>query len=272
MNTYMNQANLDKLHSVQLNMMDRVHAFCEENGIEYFLDSGTALGAIRHKGFIPWDDDIDLGMMRSDYDRFLELALKKGISGIFVQIYETEPLYTNYHIKLRLENTVYPQIYNADYKHRGIQIDVFPFDFVSDNKLLAKLQLNTTRIIREISDKRFQNYIPRNIVKKSIYYILKVIPKKTIRSTYDKLCRKYNNKGTNTVTCFSYKMSRKQDLFFPVNAIHPIKTVVFENRDYFIMNDPDLYLKVMYGDYMTLPPKEKQVCHLVGEVIYEKEV
>lgn len=257
---------LSKLHELQLEAMDEIHRFCKENTISYFLDSGTALGAVRHGGFIPWDDDIDIGMMRKDYEKFLSLAPLQLSNKYFIQTHETEPNYNNFHAKIRIRNTYYPQEYTVGYAERGIQIDIFPFDFLPNDLKKAVRYIHISRFKRKLSDNCSEGKAD-NLIKKIKLGLIKLFPADYYRTLFNKHCTKYTN--TNHVTCFSYKMTRKMDLVFNTKDIVPVKEVSFEGRKYFIMNDPDAYLKVMYGDYMTLPPENKRICHVNGEIIFD---
>lgn len=255
---------LDKLHQVHLELIDEVDRICREHDLTYFLDSGTALGAVRHAGFIPWDDDADIGMPRADYEKFMEIAPKELKPAFFLQNFKTEPGYFNFHAKLRKENTVFPQRWTEAYKHRGIMIDIFPFDYVPDSYENAVKMVKKSRYIRWITDFRYASRAPKGIKKKVVYYAVKLLPKNICRRMFLNYCNKYNDKPTNTMTSFTYRMTRKKEYIFKKSDLLPVKRVRFEDRSYCIMQNPDAYLKTMYGDYMQLPPENERVSHLEG--------
>ena len=260
---------LYELHNIQLEMLDEFNRLCVKYNLSYWLDSGSALGAVRHKGFIPWDDDVDIGMMRKDYDKFLSVAREELSSDYVIQDINSEPLYKNFHIKIRKLNSVFPQSYTADYKYRGIQLDVFPFDYVLDNSEKTVKKCKRIQKYRDLCDRVTKKVTSHNPLKRIIHRILKIVPENVYRNRFERLCQKYNGYPYEYVTSHTYRMQRTKIYIFKAEDMLPVKQVPFEDREYFIMNNPDAYLKIMYGDYMVLPPIEKRECHLIGEVIFD---
>ena len=124
----MEQAMLQKVHTVQMALLREVARVCRENEIQWFLCCGTLLGAVRHQGFIPWDDDVDIGMLRQDYEKFCRLAPSKMDSRFCVQSWYTEPEYPLPFAKVRMRNTLYVEEKSAVFQENGFYVDVFPFD------------------------------------------------------------------------------------------------------------------------------------------------
>lgn len=254
------EAILRRVQQVELELMDEVHRICTKNGIPYFLDSGTALGAVRHGGFIPWDDDMDVGMLREDYERFLEAAKEDLGRGFFLQTHETDPETYKFYAKLRRDNTFRPSGISDRYAHQGIAIDIFPFDNVpSDREQALKVLKRSRRLYRLVRIRSDHKGRERSPLKRMTAGLLRVIPKEALRNRYDRLCRKYDAEDTGWLVCYPYRMTQTMDLFFRKETLSPVKPVPFEDREYMIMNDPDDYLTIMYGDYMKLPPEEKRV-------------
>lgn len=264
---------LNKVHSVLLEMIDEVDRICRKYGIVYFLEGGTALGQVRHGGFIPWDDDVDLGMLRDDYDRFIEIAKTELGKEYVLQTHENEPLYTNFHLKIRKLNTIYPQGYNSQYKYKGIQLDIFPFDNIPDNKNVRLLYQRRVRLFRRLSVIYVKPISGRGIKRLGQIIIktyMKICYGEAYRSHFEKLCTKYNNRTTNCVTSHISHYSWKKDLSVKRNAILPVKDAHFEDRIYMQMNEPQDLLIAKFGEnYMVLPPEEKRHTHLVGEVVFD---
>lgn len=260
---------LMKLHAVQLEIMDEIHRICISNGIEYFLDSGSALGCIRHKGFIPWDDDIDVGMLRSQYDRFIECCKTQLSSGFVLQTQETDSGYHRYKTKIRKLNTFFPESLSKGYKYQGIFIDIFPFDYVSDNKRQGLKEIHRGRfLLRCLKNHEFGGSSPV-FSHRLFHYVLQLLPLSWLKNKYYCHCTKHNTAPTHTLTSYYYKMAATRDLLFDLSMLTPVVLMPFEDRNYYVMKNYDAYLKVMFGDYLTLPPEEKRVMHLSGEIVFE---
>lgn len=255
---------LAKIHKVVLYILLSFDKICRENNLTYFLDSGTALGAVRHGGFIPWDDDVDVGMPRKDYERFLQIAQEKLPEDLFLQTHETDPAYWRNAAKIRLKGTIFQEYDDLPYEQNGFFIDIFPFDNVPRNKYLAKFNIALSRwiyyIVRTWRSRGKSPYMYRRFVG----VFIKKMPAsliKRIDKVYINLCRKYENKNTGKITCYSWLMTQQRSYIFDVHKMFPVKDISFEGQLVKIMNVPDYYLKLMYGDYMKLPPEDKRHGH-----------
>lgn len=265
----MESDSIELLHSIQLDMLVKFDKICEENGLTYFLDSGTALGAVRHHGFIPWDDDVDVGMPREDYNKLLKLGEKGLPDNLFVQTYKNDPAYMMPFAKVRLGDTFFPEaaVDVRKMKYQGIYMDVFPFDRLPDNSRKA---------IRRVKQSRywyyFSVYSRRDFpgIKRSqqiVARLLKKLPDNAvirIHKFYDRFCSKYNSKNTNTWTCFCWRMSQQKMYFFENVDLFPTTKTKFEGKELSIMHTPHSYLTKMFGDYSKLPPENERKPHLSG--------
>ena len=259
---------LQKLHQVELEIMDEIHRLCIKHHISYFLDSGSALGAVRHGGFIPWDDDIDIGMLRDDYERFLEVAKHELDNRFYLHTNETDPNYLLFFAKIRKNNTQFRVEGDEQYAHHGIWIDIFPFDNISSNPIIAKWEIKVGRMLKRLYGNRVGGMNRLSKLSRMKYYLICWIPINCFRQWFEKFCLRYYGCNTKNVTCFSYKMARQFNLLFPQSAFSSFKPCKFEDRQYFLMSDYETYLRTMYGNYMAFPPKDKRICHINGIVSF----
>ena len=263
--------SLKKIQSAELYLLIEFDKVCRELGLTYFLDSGTALGAIRHGGFIPWDDDIDVGMPRKDYDRFMEIGQSYLPDNIFLQNRRTEKNYIRYAAKLRLKGTVFPETNGAPYEHNGIFIDIFPFDSIAGNRFWARFNVKTVvEMLHVIRTYRGHDLgVSPSRVRRCLSWFIKRMPEGLI-NRLEKSCIKIalrnKDKETRFMTCYFWRMSQTKQYLFETSKMLPVKDVLFEGQEVKIMNNPDHYLALMYGNYMQLPPEEKRVIHSKGDV------
>ena len=256
-----NDVILKQLHAALFEILCEFNRICQKHHIQYFLDSGTALGAIRHGGFIPWDDDIDVGMLRSEYDRFLKVVQDELSDNFFLLSRDSDPAYIKYHVKLVKKDTLFLEQGIENLKYPGIYIDIFPFDKVPETtrergNFFSKV-LNLRAIIRI---KRLGNN-NSNFFLKTMSILLKIVPLPLLEYYLDKVCKSYNNTTSRYVSCLFYKMLIGRDLYFPITVLSPSIEINFEGRSFLIMNGYDEYLKIMYKDYMQLPPENKRPTH-----------
>ncbi len=263
----MESNSLELLHSVLLDMLVKFDKICEDNGLTYFLDSGTALGAVRHDGFIPWDDDVDVGMPREDYNRLLEIGAKGFSDNLFLQTYESDPAYMMPFAKLRLGNTFFPDKYVERFKYQGIYIDIFPFDRVPSDSRKAIAYIKRSRIVYFLSVFSKRDYpgkkLPQLIASRVLHFMPDEVKQK-IHRYFDNFCCKYNNTKSDDWTCFCWKMTQRNEYIFKASELFPTKEVQFNGKSLRIVSNPHAYLTKMYGDYMILPPEDKRTFHLKG--------
>lgn len=261
---------LRKVQLVQLKIAEEIKRICNENGIKYFLTTGTLLGAVRHKGFIPWDDDLDIGMPRNDYDKFLEIAPQKLSSGYFLQTWRNDKDYPLAFAKLRKSGTSFIQSEFKDMDmHHEIWVDIFPYDAFPDDAKDRKIHIFKLRIYRaliSVKCKRKEWLLHKNPIwsyLKHIPFILYALTQKRERifDKYEMVLKKYNNSDTKNVTMIS------ENWVVPRKCIEHFSEHIFEKVMFSVPEYSDLFLRETYGDYMKLPPENERVPkHKVIEV------
>lgn len=263
------QKTLNKLHQVEVEILDEFVKICKKNNLTYFLIGGTMLGAVRHKGFIPWDDDIDVGMLRKDYDQFIKIAPKELGDKYYLDCFEYNKNFYLPFAKIKKNNTIFDEGYFEDGKmHKGIFIDVFPIENVEKINLSLKIRAN---IIKNIASAvLFKNKIRklRQFGRPLIVLMLSLLSKKqlmSIQQHYLKKCKNDDSKYICTLASSCHYL-KETDLR---KDIVPPKPVIFEGKEYLGMNKPDIYLSTLYGNYMKLPPKEKRINHMPKRIEFD---
>lgn len=249
-----------KLQNIILNIMKYIDDLCEKNQIEYYIIGGTALGAVRHGGFIPWDDDLDIAMTRDNYERFLTICEKElNNEDFFLQVGRRDwPLYFS---KLRLKGTLFEEAgagKEITKENRGIFVDIFPLDVASNNKFCRIWQYLCSKLLIAQAV-RSRHYQTSSIIKKMVMMLSFPLRFKIVENFFFKQVTRYNGKHTDFIGDF-FEISKLKDASYP-NRIwgKPIK-IEFENT---FLCAPEMisnYLTYYFGDYMELPPVESRVC------------
>ena len=260
---------LRDLQMIELDILLEVHKICVENNITYWLEGGTLLGAIRHGGFIPWDDDIDIAMDMENYEKFLRIAPSKLPEYLFLQHKSTDPKFPLNIIKVRKNTTIFIEKYekeNGKY-HQGIFIDIIPCDYF-DSSWLVKFSRwgNIVRTkktkYKKGTMKRFFYSIFSNILFAPIFYSWKGIRNCLYKFQSGK--REYLTHALG----FGITHDTKTKDILPV----VLGENIFEGHSFYIPNDPHEYLRFYYDDhYMKLPPVEKRKWHHRKIVLNKEE-
>ena len=263
---------LRKLQITQTEMLDVIDKICRENNIPYSLYAGTLLGAVRHQGFIPWDDDLDICMSRENYNRFIELWTHVRPEGFVLQNKETDPDFTQSFTKIRKENTEFLQYeWEAGKYHTGIFIDIFPIDRIPSGKMMRlffywdvmKYQLFTREFIPSKA----------NIVVKTVSKILLSINSKEKRNVkHKKLLNnitKYNQNCELETVAIETMGSMKKT--YSKTMLDKYVLLPFEGREFMCFAEWEHYLQNKFGNYMQLPP-ENERCWRHHPIVLEFDI
>lgn len=251
------KSEINELQKIQLSMLKDFDAVCQRHRISYQLFSGTALGAVRHKGFIPWDDDIDVVMLREDYERFFDSASKELDCNKYYVQREFSEHWPMFFSKLRLNGTTYIEKYHShDAKiHQGIYIDIFPCDNLSDSRLMQKLQYIASKIV--IAKSLYaRGYETNSTVKKCFMQFCRILPTEPFR----RLCIRRNDSSSLKVHTFFGGGKKFERSIFLREWFEQSVKMRFENSEFPVSAHYDEMLRVMYGDYMVMPTLEQRVC------------
>lgn len=271
---FYNDEELSKIKECELGILKDFIKICEDNNLKYFGMGGTCLGAVRHGGYIPWDDDIDIGMPRKDYERFIEIAERDYSDKYYVLNADN---YTNYPLMTTrwcIKNTKFVEYAFMNLKNcpLGIFLDIFPYDNLADNKIARWFQqwrawyLSKLMILRAIPEPYLaQTGLLKKVILlicKSVYKIMCFlrVDRKKLHQKCKKVCTAHNNRKTKKIGFICDTSPHMEENF--VKDIFPCKKLQFEGIMMRFPKDTDLLLKQIYGDtYMTLPPVEKRKTH-----------
>lgn len=247
-------ASLEQIHGALYTLLLEFDRVCRKLEIPYVLFAGTMLGAVRHQGFIPWDDDLDVIMLREDYDRFLREAdgiLDREKFFLQKEFSEHWPMFFS---KLRLNNTACLEKYHPKDNrcHQGIYMDIFPCDNAVDSPLGRKLQFLASKVIIAKSlDAR--GYETDSAAKKVFMALCRVLPREPFLELV-----KAGGKNTELVHDFLGASSSFEKSVFPRACFLRRQSARFENGEFPICADYDALLRTLYGDYMELPPESER--------------
>ena len=247
--------DIAELREIQLSILQHVHDFCTAHDITYFLSSGTLLGAVRHGGYIPWDDDIDIYMPRDSYERFLQEFTQQGDYMLFAPHTIRHYYYT--FAKVVDTRTLMVEDETQGYEI-GVYIDVFPIDYVPDDMALRKHIFDRKRLLYKIRRCKISHTNP--LYSRTAYLCYKYLP--VSRGYIDHLISKLIiGKEPTATVCNMTEAGPGIGGCFPAEAIAQSVDIEFEGRTFKTMAGYKTYLERTYGDYMTLPPVEKRVRH-----------
>lgn len=267
---------LKHLQQTELMILKDFISICEENNLDYYIYGGSLIGAIRHGGFIPWDDDLDVIMFREDYDKFKQIFNSSENDKYYLLCSENEDDYFYLFSKLVLKGTVFEERWvNQVNFNLGINIDIFVLDDLSDNKIKRFYQLkkaffyNKLLIMSKIKVPDLSGGLL--IITNIIHYILKLlnINPKNIQKRYYNFIMSYHNVDASEVFDVSSTVEEYPQIFNK-KGFKPIQKFKFEDIEVNVPNNYDEILTSFYGDYMQLPPLEDRYNHITREIDFGK--
>lgn len=268
---------LKQAQLVMLRILKIVDYICKKNKLDYWLDSGTLLGAVRHKGFIPWDDDIDIAMPRDDYNKFIEVSKRELPKDLFLQFYDTDSEYDMPWVKVRDCNSYIEEYKYGNYNH-GLFVDIFPMDTYGEKNekvnLARKKYKRIYKILTMVKEPFEKNRNKRILLKNNIKFCRKVIlfpyvlmNKKDVMIKLDHIKQKYISKLEDKSGNFmGYGIDAMfwESIIFEKERIYPLVEIEFEGCKFLAPKDYHGYLIDQFGDYMVMPPENKRIPHNLG--------
>ncbi|MDY0290261.1 MAG: LicD family protein [Sphaerochaeta sp.] len=249
----------EELKNMQLDILKKVDAYCKEHGIQYFLAYGTLLGAVRHKGFIPWDDDIDIAMKREDYEQFVT-----GFADEYLKVYA---LGTSERCRFPFAK-VYDSrtsIFEGSYKKTsefGVNIDIFPLDAVPDDKKMRQALIRKARFWQMLSKIKLSRVskimtLKQNLIILPGRIILAPIPLPSMARRIEAISSSWKDKQTDSVGFMVWGYGEKE--MFSKELFAEVVDMRFEDIFVPVPKEYDKILTSLYGSYMEYPPLDKQV-------------
>ena len=262
-------STMQRLRATLLELLQVVDTFCEERGITYFLDGGTAIGAARHQGFIPWDDDADVGMLRADYELFLKEAASGLPEGYSLRTFDNTPGYAPMFAKVMKDGTVYDteETISAGIS-QPIFVDIFPFDDLSSNPREHKRQIRQASMWSKLSYLYHAPYVNLpwdgllgvcgHATCKVVHRVLKVLfSREWIKKRFEASLA-FSSKPSGEVTTLAFTGYGEM----PRSIIFPVRRMPFEGVMLCCPRDISSYLALGYGeDWTELPPVEQRKTH-----------
>ncbi len=248
----------------QKTILRKVAEICEKTSITYWLDGGTLLGAVRHNGFIPWDDDVDIAMPRKDFIEFQKIAPKYLNSAYFLQSYKTDHYYGRFILKIRDNKSTFVEVFEKGRKvpyNQGIYVDVFPVDLVKKTRIgFVKSYLRIAGRILTVNE--LSNHDSKYVIKKAFQESNVLFD--VCEKGYLLLAHASSKTQSNYFLPYAHFYGMKDQRLLDYSDIYPLKKLGFCGENYNVPADYDKYLRAQYGDYWRLPKMEDRKSHHVS--------
>lgn len=266
---------LEHIHKVLLGLMLDFDELCKKNDIHYFLGGGTLLGAVRHGGFIPWDDDVDVMMLREDYNKLCNLPSEAFPSHLFLQTRETDPYYHGDMAKIRLNGTQYCTEFSQNFSnmHNGFFIDIFAHDKTSKNVFRQKTHIFLTRFFRSAVFHKWENtpmqfYGKHKIICKIATCVNRILPISILEQLREQCYTWYDK--TDSEYLYDGMGQHLSHGVFPKKWLNGSVEILFESYHFPAPKEYEKYLTFSYGDYMKIPKESERVYHKIAHIDYGK--
>ena len=252
---------LPSIHEQLLRILCEVDRICKKHGIRYFLAGGTLLGAVRHQGFIPWDDDLDVMMLRRDYDRFMEVVREELSDAFFLQTPDTDPGCHYLISKIRLIDTVFSSEFLTRYPqlHNGLFVDIIAQDHTANHPLIQKLHMKLSLLARGLVFKKWSGASAAEINKAYVIFdlIKKILPITVLERFQNYVLRMFNGKKDRRFLYDSMGINIAKGVY-PAQWLSDSVELTFEGKLFPVPVGYDAYLKYLYGEYRNLPPVSRR--------------
>ena len=275
----MTHEEAEKLKSAQLEIMDEIHRICVKNNVKYYIVGGTLIGAVRHKGFIPWDVDIDIAMYRKDYLKFKQLCQVELDIKFEYRDYLNTRNFNHPHALVCMKGTkVYSKFdeFNIKSENLGIYIDIFPLDNAPDDSYKREKQASKLIRINRLKNYRIPYYYSpkayRRIIKSILRGLFLWISVERINKIQQVEMQRYDSESTECVCNMAGRYSYEKECHS--KEVFGNGTLLeFDGRKYYAPDRYHEYLTKIYGDYMTIPSAEKQKANLdvFSKVVFNEE-
>lgn len=268
--TIYSESELKRIQEIEYSVLKEIIRICDSNGIEYFLSGGTALGAVRHNGFIPWDDDIDIGMTRKNYRKFIQVAPDFLPPNLHLQTPDKNGKVPYFYTKIRIDGTLFMEYCNRNVDmHHGVYVDIFPYDNVPDDeeknikqfkKVQRLIRVFSLRQIPDVSEKpKSITSFVRAVIRRLLHYVAQLLPSRLLFSLLESAFTEYEDADTSSVVCLNFPIRNKDRIL--KEDLYPLVKHKFCDGEYNIPNNWDAYLSSHYGNYMAFPPENERYGH-----------
>lgn len=258
---------LKKIQDIELEMLCEVDRICRKCNIKYNIIAGTLLGAVRHGGFIPWDDDADVTMIREEYEKFRMVCEHElDHSRFYFQDHRNTSGYRWGYGKLRRKDTLFLRQYQEHMPYeQGIFIDIFPLDYVPEKKLHRTLHYFHSFCIRKTMWAPVGVLVEKNPLKRLGYKMLKLIPEKDLFHHYEQFISKSNKNESSLVRTLTFPSATK-DYGYKRVWYEELVELKFEDKILYAPKKWDEYLTFKFKNYMELPPEENRKTHPITKL------
>ncbi len=265
---------LRKVQLLELKILKEIKRICVKYNIKYFLTGGTLIGAVRHKGFIPWDDDIDIAMLREDYDKFIDVCPQELGEGLLICNMQYDKSAGISQSKIVLKETVFRSVQQRiSGQENGFFVDILPYDNVPSNKLLATFYFRFFNFLLVLYSKKLGYMNGTTPLRRFVASMMKIcffwVPKEWLRKKILNYPYRLNKKETKYKAYLAGRYGAPRE-FRSAYLFAGYTELPFEDDTFMVLKEYDAFLTELFGDYMKLPPPEHRVAHQVAELDFGK--